>query len=110
MQGPLTYPGYPPPAIPPFSAAYVVMFELTQPSEKYGPFMQELMAHGKWMSYMKGSYIVVRRDTLVEFTSKLRPLMFTPDRLLIMPARGPFDGWMPQEAWTWLERELQKLW
>jgi hypothetical protein len=53
---------------------------------------------------------VLRYETLAELGPKLRPLIFQPDRLLIMPAKGPADGWLAPDAWKWVDTNVPREW
>jgi len=90
--------------------AYVVSCDLTQPLDKYAPFFNELGRSYKWWHYLTATWIVLRYETLVEFGQKLRPLIFHTDRLLIMPAKGPADGWLAQDAWKWIQENVPSEW
>ena len=90
--------------------AYIVCCDLNQPAQKYEGFFNELKQSDFWWHYLSGTWIVKRRETLVEMSNKLRPLIFSSDRLLILPAKGPADGWLPQDAWIWINENLPKEW
>jgi len=93
-----------------FPAAYLVTYDLGQPIEKYAPFFDELMRSYKWSHYIQNTWIVLRYDQLIDFVPKLRPLIFQSDRLLVMPAKGPGDGWLPIEAWQWMTENVPNEW
>lgn len=90
--------------------AYIVSYDLKQPLDKYTPFFNELKRSHKWWHYLTATWIVLRYDALVEFGPKLRPLIFQTDRLLIMPAKGPADGWLPPDAWEWIQEDVPREW
>ena len=90
--------------------AYIVTYDLKQPVEKYAPFFDELRRSYKWSHYIENTWIVLRHDALVELRPKLLPLIFQSDRLLIMPAKGPADGWLPQDAWQWIKENVPNEW
>lgn len=90
--------------------AYLITYGLTQSSDKYAPLFNELKNSHRWNHYIENTWIVLRYDALAELSAKLRPLIFQPDRLLIMPAKGPADGWLPAEAWTWINDHVPKEW
>lgn len=93
-----------------FNHAYIVSLGLTEPSQRYEPLYAVLRQSPKWFNYMSGTWIVVRQETLVDFAAKIRPLIFTNDRLLVMPAKGPGDGWLPKDAWDWINNEVPREW
>lgn len=90
--------------------AYIVTYDLKQPVEKYAPFFEELRRSYRWSHYIENTWIVLRFDALVELAPKLRPLIFQSDRLLIMPAKGPAEGWLPQGAWQWIRENVPNEW
>ena len=34
----------------------------------------------------------------------------TNDRMLILPAKGPAAGWLPKDAYDWIDKYLPKEW
>ncbi len=90
--------------------AYVITYDITQPIEQYGPLFNELKSSYKWFHYIENTWIVLRYDSLVELAPILRSLIYQPDRLLIFPAKGPADGWLPNEAWEWINQNIPREW
>src|SRR4051794_11053667 len=89
---------------------YIVCYNLRQPIGSYQRFFAELKNSPRWWHYLDSTWIVLRHETLVELAPKLRPLIYTTDGLLIMPAKGPADGWLPKDAWTWISNNVPRLW
>ena len=90
--------------------AYLVSYQLTQPADKYELLFAELKRSHLWWHYLTSTWLVLRYEALAELGPKLRPLIFQPDRLLIMPAKGPADGWLTKEAWDWINRNVPTEW
>jgi hypothetical protein len=90
--------------------AYVVSFSLSGPGGAYEDFFQELKNCDNWMTYIPGFWIVVTRLTLVDLASRLRNKIRTNDWLIVMPAKGPADGWLPRVAWQWIQNNVPKEW
>ena len=90
--------------------AYIVSYDLKQAESYYTPLYQELQRSDKWCHYLPALWIVLRKDALVELRPKLTSLIFQGDALLIMPAKGPADGWMTKEAWDWINANVPKEW
>src|SRR5713226_2959641 len=93
-----------------YPVAYIISYDLKQPVAKYTPLLQELQRSDKWAHFLTNTWIVLRTETLVELAPKLRGLMFATDRLLIMPAKGPPDGFLPEEAWKWIDENVPREW
>lgn len=90
--------------------AYVVTIDRKTLLANYKPLTDALQASYKWWHYLDNTWIILRYDSLIELQDVLVPLIFTNDRLLILPARGPAAGWMPQDAWTWIRENVPSLW
>ena len=90
--------------------AYVVSYDLNQPLDRYTPLFDELKRSYKWWHYLTATWIVLRYDALAELGPKLTPLIFQTDRLLIMQAKGPADGWLAPDAWKWIQDNVPRAW
>lgn len=90
--------------------AYIICYDLKQPTAQYERLFNELKRSPWWWHYLKSTWMVVRYDALVELQPKLVPLIFKGDFMLIMPAKGPAGGWLPKEAWTWIENKVPREW
>lgn len=89
---------------------YIVTYDLKQPADQYKPLFDELQRSYTWWHYLTSTWVVVRYETLDELGPKLNSLIFQGDGLLIQPAKGPSHGWLPKEAWDWLQRSLPREW
>src|SRR5436305_391216 len=90
--------------------AYIVSFSLNGPADAYRDFLQELEQCDNWFNYIPGFWIVVTRLPLVRLADSLRRKIRTGDWLIVMPAKGPADGWLPPVAWQWIENNVPKEW
>ncbi len=89
---------------------YIVSYDLKQPAGQYQPLFDELKRSPHWWHYLNSTWIVLRYEGLAELGPKLRLLIYQSDRLLILPAKGPSDGWLPKEAWEWIQKHLPREW
>ena len=90
--------------------AYLVSYDLRNSPGSYEPLFNELQRSVSWWHYLDATWIVVRYEPLAELAPKLRGLIFTNDRILIMPAKGPADGWLPKDAWDWISSKVPREW
>lgn len=90
--------------------AYVVTYDLKSPAFLYRDFFAELQRSDRWFHYLTSSWIVLRKDSLVEMENRLVPLIKQGDRLLIMPAKGPAGGWLQPDAWNWINANVPREW
>ncbi len=90
--------------------AYIVSYDLKGPEAAYGPLLDELRKSDRWWHFLQSTWIVLCRETLVELGIRLRLRIRPTDFLLILPAKGPADGLLPQEAWDWIRQFVPKEW
>jgi hypothetical protein len=97
---------------PKYQWAYIVSYDLNAWGDgfNYMPFFTELQNSLNWWHYLTFTWIVVRNEVLVEFAPLLRSKMHSKDRLLILPAKGPADGWLPEEAYQWIRERVKNEW
>ena len=89
---------------------YIVTYDLKQPVDQYKPLFDELKRSHLWWHYLTATWIVLRYEALAELHPKLTPLIYQGDLMLIQPAKGPSNGWLPKEAWEWLQKNLPLEW
>jgi hypothetical protein len=89
---------------------YIVCYDLKGPPLTYLRLTTELQASYAWWHYLHSTWIVLRYEALTELQPKLLPLILKEDRLLILPAKGPAAGWLPKDAWTWIQNSVPREW
>jgi hypothetical protein len=89
---------------------YLVSYKLSWPEEQYTSLIWALKHSIEWWHYLPSLWLVIRKETLVDFSQILRKRMTANDWLLVLPARGPGGGILPVEAWQWLNEKLPREW
>ena len=91
--------------------AYIVAFRLSGIFlTAYEDFYKQLKDTDDWFSYTPNMWIVLTRVPLMDLAASLRAKIRTADWLIVMPAKGPVDGWLPAAGWDWLNKRLPNLW
>lgn len=81
----------------------LVAYELKTPGKDYRPFYEALKGNCKtWSHYLDSVWIVNTRMSADSFAKALYPLMTTQDSLLVIRLAREYQGWLPKEAWDWL--------
>lgn len=95
----------------PTPCAYLVSYDLkSSNSFDYAPFFAELQSSKDWFHYLTNTWIILRYETLAELGPLITSKIHNQDRLLITPAKGPAEGFLPPDAWTWLNTRLKREW
>ncbi len=85
---------------------YVVSYDLCKPGQDYKGLFDELQASPSWWHYLESTWLIATSESASELYNRLRGHLDGGDRLLIIQAGTDMQGWLPKEAWEWIEREL----
>jgi hypothetical protein len=87
--------------------AYIASYDLKKPGQDYKDLIAELKNSPKWWHYLESTWLLVRNESSVDsVAAALKRHMDDNDRLLVMNARRPAGGWLPQEAWDWINENI----
>jgi hypothetical protein len=93
-----------------FPFAYLVAIDFNTPEADYTPLANEISRSYNWWRYLKNTWIVLRYESLLELQPLLTRLLGVNDRMLILPAHGPAAGWLPKEAYDWIQNNVPQDW
>jgi hypothetical protein len=68
----------------------------------------EIVKFGSWWRYFGDVWIVDTELTVDQMTVVLLEHLHTKDDLLIIGIQAPYQGWLPDDAWEWLDKVTQK--
>jgi len=82
----------------------LVTFSLRNATRDYGPFFVALRGNSlQWWHYIEQTCVVVTVFDHDAFAKKLVPHLALNDSLLVAKLTPhEFQGWLPKEAWEWL--------
>ena len=87
-------------------AVYVVSYELRNTSLDYRNLFEELERSAGWWHYLDNTWLVSTDESATQLYNRLAPYLDGGDSLLIVQAGRDVQGWLPDDAWKWIEREL----
>ena len=62
---------------------------------------------GTWWHYLMNVWIVDTDMTVDQMNDKLLKCLSPKDDLLIIGIQEPYQGWLPEEAWKWLNKKME---
>ena len=62
---------------------------------------------GTWWHYLMNVWIVDTDMTVDQMNEKLLKCLSPKDDLLIIGIQEPYQGWLPEEAWKWLNKKME---
>ena len=71
---------------------------------------RELRRLPNWSHWINNTWLISTYETADGLYERIRDHFLTTDRLLIAPfdADGGYAGWLPKEAWDWIEENKYK--
>ncbi len=87
--------------------AFLITYELRNKLiANYNPLFDEIKKVYKWWHYFPNVWIVVVNEDVASLRGRLLPLIYQNDSLLIIEVRKISDGWLPSDAWQWINQNV----
>jgi hypothetical protein len=81
----------------------LVTYTLRNKFKSYDPLFEAIKANStRWFHYIDSAWVVETILTADQFAHKLYPFIEQPDYLLVVRIINDHQGWLPKEAWDWL--------
>lgn len=68
----------------------------------------EIVEFGQWWHYLRSVWIVDTEMTVDQMTKAIVKHLHPKDDLLIIGIHAPYQGWLPEDAWEWLDQRSKK--
>ena len=81
----------------------IINYELKTPFKDYAPFYAAIKSNAtEWWHFMDNTWLVATSYSADQFAKLLYPHIVNTDHLLVMKVQKEYQGWLPKEAWDWL--------
>lgn len=82
---------------------YIISYDLKLPSRDYTAVYEAIKGLGPWCHYLESTWMVQSNLTTQEVASKVKANMDNNDYLFVTEiTRKTRNGWLPSDAWKWL--------
>lgn len=89
-------------------ALLLVSYDLGANSD-CSPLVEELKRTKGWWHYLESTWILSTQETPNQVWNRVVPHLHKTDRFLVIRIDdGARQGWLPQDAWRWIESELER--
>lgn len=85
---------------------FLITYDLKTQNWNYTGFHNALQNVGPWWHYLQTSWIVKTHLTAQQVYERLAPFLSKSDNILVVEiVPGSKFGWLPQDAWTWIDAD-----
>jgi len=84
----------------------LVTYDLKTPGKVYTSFYDTLKMQGNWWHYLTSTWLIETMKMPEQVYAALAPHLSTNDSILVLPVTKPSYGWLPKDAWDWINSRL----
>ncbi|TAU15498.1 hypothetical protein ELH33_01080 [Rhizobium ruizarguesonis] len=88
---------------------YAVNYDLKRPGQNYEALHEAIMSCGDWWHYLGSTWLVHTQIDAQSIWDRLSPHIDANDFVLVIGMTHDYQGWLPQEAWDWINIRILKL-
>lgn len=86
--------------------AYCVSYDLNKAGQNYDALYEELKKSPNWCHPMDSTWVIITNESAQQLSDRLRKHLDDNDRLLVIKVVRPYAGWLTQEVWDWLDKNI----
>jgi hypothetical protein len=87
---------------------YSINYDLKKPDRDYEGLYQAIKNCGDWWHYLGSTWLVDTSLDAQGIWNRLKSHIDANDRMLIVGITKDNNGWLPQDAWNWLNEHIRK--
>jgi len=92
---------------------YAIILDLEENSKRdFRPLYKKIKSLGAWMHYLDSTWLVAPSNLKManDIYNELKPFIDEEeDYLLVVEVTRNYQGWLPKEAWDWMNQRSFKL-
>lgn len=85
---------------------YSITYDLRSPSRDYTGLYEAIKKSPKWWHFLQSTWLVLTSESAVQVWNRLAPHIDNNDSLLVIEVRNNKEGWLPKEAWDWINQNV----
>ena len=88
---------------------YAINYDLHRPGQNYDELFKTIKSLGAWWHYLGSTWLVDTSLTASQIWNRLQPHTDKNDTFFIAGVTRDYSGWMPPDAWAWLNERKYKM-
>lgn len=86
---------------------YCVSYDLNKAGQDYEGLYGALKEFPDWWHYLDSTWLVSTNESAYAIFDKLHQHLDENDSLLIVQVGKDYSGWLSEEAWEWIKRNVR---
>lgn len=87
---------------------YLISYDLKTQNRDYTPLYDAIKNNYNWWHYLESTWLVATNENSQQISNRLIATITQNDRLLIIQVSIDYYGWLPVEAWNWIQKYLSQ--
>lgn len=87
---------------------YLITYDLKKPGQDYSNVHDAIKSCGTWWHYLESTWLVDGHLTVEQISARIRSHIDQNDRLLVIGVTGDYAGWLPKDAWEWINARIHQ--
>lgn len=88
---------------------YAINYDLKRPGQNYDALYDAIKSCGDWWHFLGSTWLVDSALNAQGIWKKLEPHVDKNDFFLVIGVTRDYQGWLPQEAWDWINSRNFKM-
>jgi len=80
----------------------LISYDLRRPGQNYTALYDAIRSYGLWWHHLESTWIIETARSPGDVAAHLRNFIDSNDGLLVVQLVRNSNGWLPQQAWDWL--------
>lgn len=87
-------------------SVYCVTYDLNRAGQNYNELYRELRSSSGYWHELESIWLISTWENAEQLSNRLLKHVDGNDRLLVIKVIKEFQGWLPNDAWTWLNNHI----
>lgn len=88
---------------------YAINYDLKRPGQNYEKLYEAIKTCGSWWHHLGSTWLVDSPLDAVGIWNRLAPHVDKNDFFLVIGVTRDYSGWLPKDAWDWINSRSSKM-
>lgn len=88
---------------------YAINYDLKRPGQDYKALYEAIKGCGDWWHHLGSTWLVDTSLSAQGIWERLAPHADKNDSFLVIGVTRNYSGWLPKDAWEWINARVSKM-